>query len=169
MNSMYDFIECADFLVKNGYAHKDRMAAKGISAGGLLVASAINMRTDLFRAAILKVLFLSAWYKLLDLTFTLLRKLFFISTIRMTLSNRLFLSNIFIFISKLYFQVPFIDICNTMLDDSLALTVSDYEEWGNPARKDIFEYIRHYSPYDNVKKNVPYPAMLVLSSFLDTR
>ena len=60
MNSMYDFIECADFLVKNGYAHKDRMAAKGISAGGLLVASAINMRTDLFRAAILKVLFLSA-------------------------------------------------------------------------------------------------------------
>ena len=60
MNSMYDFIECAEFLVKNGYAHKDRVAAKGISAGGLLVASAINMRTDLFRAAILKVLFSSA-------------------------------------------------------------------------------------------------------------
>lgn len=65
--------------------------------------------------------------------------------------------------------MPFLDIGNTMLDESLALTISEYEEWGNPEKKEVFEYIHGYSPYDNVKANTKYPDMLVLSSFQDTR
>ncbi|XP_038892766.1 protease 2 isoform X3 [Benincasa hispida] len=53
-NSILDFISCANFLVNNGYIHKDRLGSIGYSAGGLLVGAAINMHPDLFRAAILK-------------------------------------------------------------------------------------------------------------------
>lgn len=52
---MYDFLACGDFLVKTGYAHRDCLTAKGVSAGGLLIAAATNMRPDLFRTVILKV------------------------------------------------------------------------------------------------------------------
>lgn len=54
-NSIHDFISCAKFLVDNGYVHKNQLGSIGYSAGGLLVGAAINMRPDLFRAAILKV------------------------------------------------------------------------------------------------------------------
>lgn len=54
-NSIHDFISCANFLIHNGYVHKDRLGSIGYSAGGLLVGAAINMHPNLFRAAILKV------------------------------------------------------------------------------------------------------------------
>ncbi len=64
--------------------------------------------------------------------------------------------------------VPFVDVLNTMLDHSLPLTVIEFEEWGNPAEKKAYEYIRSYSPYDNISRQ-DYPSMLVLSGFNDRR
>jgi oligopeptidase B len=65
-------------------------------------------------------------------------------------------------------HVPFVDVLNTMLDATLPLTTSEYIEWGNPNEKPAFEYMKQYSPYDNVgKKN--YPAMLVKVSYNDSQ
>jgi oligopeptidase B len=65
-------------------------------------------------------------------------------------------------------QVPFVDVINTMLDETLPLTVGEFEEWGNPKTKSDFEAMIQYSPYDNVGKKA-YPAMLVLSSYNDSQ
>jgi oligopeptidase B len=65
-------------------------------------------------------------------------------------------------------QVPFVDVLNTMLDASLPLTTSEYIEWGNPNEKAAYEYMKQYSPYDNVgRKN--YPSMLVKVSLNDSQ
>ncbi|HKO44490.1 MAG TPA: S9 family peptidase [Pyrinomonadaceae bacterium] len=65
-------------------------------------------------------------------------------------------------------QVPFVDVLNTMLDASLPLTTSEYIEWGNPNEKAAYEYMKQYSPYDNVAaKN--YPATLVKVSLNDSQ
>ncbi|PWA89051.1 hypothetical protein CTI12_AA114330 [Artemisia annua] len=119
LNSINDFISCGNYLISEGYVHQDQLFAIGHSAGGLLVAAAINMHPKLFRAAILKV--------------------------------------------------PFLDICNTLLDPNLPLTVLDYEEFGNPQIKSDFDSIMKYSPYDNIRKHICYPAMLVTSSYHDSR
>jgi oligopeptidase B len=65
-------------------------------------------------------------------------------------------------------EVPFVDIMNTMLDASLPLTVTEYEEWGNPNQKGAFDYMLSYSPYDNVAAKA-YPAILVQTSFDDSQ
>jgi oligopeptidase B len=65
-------------------------------------------------------------------------------------------------------QVPFVDVLNTMLDASIPLTTSEYIEWGNPNEKAAFEYMKTYSPYDNVAKK-DYPAMLVKVSLNDSQ
>jgi oligopeptidase B len=65
-------------------------------------------------------------------------------------------------------HVPFVDVMNTMLDASLPLTVAEYEEWGNPNEAAAFEYMRSYSPYDNLKAGA-YPAMLVKTSLNDSQ
>ncbi len=65
-------------------------------------------------------------------------------------------------------KVPFVDVLNTMSDPTLPLTVGEYEEWGNPAKKAEYEYIRTYSPYENLRKGA-YPAMLVMTSFNDSQ
>jgi oligopeptidase B len=65
-------------------------------------------------------------------------------------------------------DVPFVDILNTMSDPSLPLTVTEYEEWGNPADRQYYDYIRSYSPYDNVKDR-PYPNLLVTAGLNDPR
>ena len=65
-------------------------------------------------------------------------------------------------------KVPFVDVVNTMLDASLPLTVTEYEEWGNPNQQAAYEYIRSYSPYDNVEKKA-YPHMLVTAGLNDPR
>jgi oligopeptidase B len=65
-------------------------------------------------------------------------------------------------------QVPFVDVLNTMLDASLPLTTSEYIEWGNPNEKAEYDYMKKYSPYDNIHK-ASYPAMLVKVSLNDSQ
>ena len=65
-------------------------------------------------------------------------------------------------------QVPFVDVLNTMLDASLPLTTSEYIEWGNPNEKPAYDYMKKYSPYDNIHK-ADYPAMLVKVSLNDSQ
>jgi oligopeptidase B len=118
LNTFYDFIDCADYLVKQKYTSKERLVIQGGSAGGLLMGAVVNMRPDLFKAVVA--------------------------------------------------QVPFVDVMNTMMDASLPLTTSEYLEWGNPNKKEEFEYMYKYSPYDNIaRKN--YPAMLVQVSLNDSQ
>jgi oligopeptidase B len=113
-----DFIACAEDLLKRGYGNKNRLVIEGRSAGGLLMGAVLNMRPDLFKAAIV--------------------------------------------------GVPFVDVINTMLDESLPLTVSEFEEWGNPKEKAAYDYMITYSPYDNIE-NKAYPNMLVKTSFNDSQ
>jgi oligopeptidase B len=65
-------------------------------------------------------------------------------------------------------QVPFVDVMNTMLDDTLPLTTEEWIEWGNPNEKEAFDYMIKYSPYDNVKKQ-NYPNMLIEVSLNDSQ
>lgn len=119
LNSIYDFLSCAEYLVSMGYVHQNQLAGTGHSAGGLLVGAAINMYPQLFSSAILKV--------------------------------------------------PFLDVCNTLLDPSLPLTKLDYEEFGNPQIKSHFNAIIRYSPYDNISQGSCYPSVLIKASFHDSR
>ena len=64
--------------------------------------------------------------------------------------------------------VPFVDVVNTELDESLPGTVTEWEEWGNPNKPDEYKYIRSYSPYDNVEAKA-YPITLVRSSYNDSQ
>ena len=118
INTFSDFITCAEHLVKAKYTSSNRIVIQGGSAGGLLVGAVVNMRPDLFKAAIA--------------------------------------------------QVPFVDVLNTMLDATLPLTTSEYIEWGNPNEKPAFEYMKRYSPYDNIAKT-NYPSMLVKVSVNDSQ
>ena len=117
-NTFTDFIVCAEYLVAQGYGSKERLAIEGRSAGGLLMGAVLNMRPDLFHAALV--------------------------------------------------GVPFVDVMNTMLDESLPLTVGEFEEWGNPKEKPAFDYMMSYSPYDNIQAKT-YPNMLVKTSFNDSQ
>jgi oligopeptidase B len=117
-NTFTDFIASAEFLVAQGYGSKERLVIEGRSAGGLLMGAVLNMRPDLFHAALV--------------------------------------------------GVPFVDVMNTMLDESLPLTVGEFEEWGNPKEKPAFDYMLTYSPYDNIEAKA-YPNMLVRTSFNDSQ
>jgi len=117
-NTFTDFIACAEYLVAQGYGSKDRLVIEGRSAGGLLMGAVLNMRPDLFHAALV--------------------------------------------------GVPFVDVINTELDDTLPLTVPEFEEWGNPKEKAAFDYMYSYSPYDNIQAKT-YPNMLVRTSFNDSQ
>ncbi|WP_394347198.1 S9 family peptidase [Hymenobacter radiodurans] len=64
--------------------------------------------------------------------------------------------------------VPFVDVVTTMLDESIPLTTGEYDEWGNPNKKEYYDYMLSYSPYDNVKKQ-PYPNMLVTTGLHDSQ
>lgn len=64
--------------------------------------------------------------------------------------------------------VPFVDVLTTMLDDSIPLTTGEYDEWGNPNEKMFYEYIKSYSPYDNVKKQ-KYPHILITTGLHDSQ
>jgi oligopeptidase B len=64
--------------------------------------------------------------------------------------------------------VPFVDLLNTMSDPSLPLTVTEYEEWGNPNDPKYFDYMASYSPYDNIQDK-PYPNLLVTGGLNDSR
>ena len=117
-NTFTDFIASAEYLLAQGYGSKDRLVIEGRSAGGLLMGVVLNMRPDLFHAALV--------------------------------------------------GVPFVDVINTMLDESLPLTVPEFEEWGNPKEKAAFDYMITYSPYDNIEAKA-YPNMLVKTSFNDSQ
>lgn len=65
-------------------------------------------------------------------------------------------------------DVPFVDVMNTMLDETIPLTVIEYEEWGDPHEKEYYDYMVSYSPYDNVVAK-DYPHMLIIAGLNDTR
>jgi oligopeptidase B len=118
-NTFSDFIACAEHLVAERYTSPVRLAARGGSAGGLLMGAVANLRPDLFRAIVA--------------------------------------------------EVPFVDVVTTILDESLPLTVTEWEEWGNPVTDpEIYKVMKSYSPYDNVEAK-EYPAMLVTSGLNDPR
>jgi len=117
-NTFTDFVDCGDFLIKEGYAAKDKLFAHGGSAGGLLVGAVMNMRPELWKGVIA--------------------------------------------------AVPFVDVVTTMLDESIPLTTGEFDEWGNPKDKIYYEYMKSYSPYDNVEAKA-YPATLVTTGYWDSQ
>lgn len=118
-NSFTDFVACAEYLVERGYTSPARLAARGGSAGGLLMGAVANLAPADFRAIVA--------------------------------------------------EVPFVDCLTTILDPSLPLTVTEWEEWGNPVDDPaVYDYMKGYSPYDNVAAG-DYPAMLVTAGIHDPR
>jgi oligopeptidase B len=117
-NTFSDFIRVAEYLIAEGYTAPERLVVHGDSAGGMLIGAVINLRPQLFAAALL--------------------------------------------------QVPFVDVLNTMLDSTLPLTSGEYLEWGDPNDRSAYEYIKSYSPYDNIGAQ-SYPPMLVKASFNDSQ
>jgi oligopeptidase B len=117
-NTFTDFVACAEHLVASGYTSPARLAARGGSAGGLLMGVVANLRPDLFAAIVA--------------------------------------------------EVPFVDVVTTMLDPTLPLTVTEWEEWGDPREPDAYTRMKAYSPYDNVRA-ADYPALLVTTGLNDPR
>jgi len=64
--------------------------------------------------------------------------------------------------------VPFVDVLTTMLDDTIPLTTGEYDEWGNPNIKKYYDYIKSYSPYDNIEHK-DYPNMLITTGYWDSQ
>jgi oligopeptidase B len=65
-------------------------------------------------------------------------------------------------------QVPFVDVVNTMLDESIPLTTNEFDEWGNPKNADAYHYMKSYSPYENIEKKA-YPNLLVTTGLHDSQ
>jgi oligopeptidase B len=65
-------------------------------------------------------------------------------------------------------DVPFVDVITTMSDPTIPLTTNEYDEWGNPANKEAYDYMKSYSPYDNVEKKA-YPNLLVTTGLHDSQ
>lgn len=117
-NSFTDFIAAADYLIEKEYTTAEKLAARGGSAGGLLVGAVANMAGDRFKVIVP--------------------------------------------------EVPFVDVVTTMLDDSLPLTTLEWDEWGNPNKKEDYLYMKSYSPYDNVEAK-EYPHLYVTAGLNDPR
>ena len=118
-NTFTDFAACANHLVAEGYTRPDRLAARGGSAGGLLMGVVANAWPEKFQAV--------------------------------------------------HAQVPFVDALTTILDPDLPLTVTEWEEWGDPLHDaDVYAYMKSYTPYENVADQ-DYPAILATTSLNDTR
>ncbi|TXG57418.1 hypothetical protein EZV62_018731 [Acer yangbiense] len=98
-NTFTDFIASAEYLIEKKYCSKEKLCIDGRSAGGLLIGAVLNMRPDLFKAAIA--------------------------------------------------GVPFVDVVTTMLDPTIPLTTSEWEEWGDPRKEEFYFYMKSYSPVDN--------------------
>ncbi|KAK7280658.1 hypothetical protein RJT34_25724 [Clitoria ternatea] len=117
-NTFTDFIACAEYLIEKKFCSKERLCINGVSAGGLLIGAVLNMRPDLFKAAVA--------------------------------------------------GVPFVDVLTTMLDPTIPLTTSEWEEWGDPRKEEFYFYMKSYSPVDNVKAQ-NYPHILVTAGLNDPR
>jgi oligopeptidase B len=113
-----DFLACARHLVSTGVAATDRLAARGLSAGGLLMGAVAHLAPEDFALIVA--------------------------------------------------GVPFVDVVATMLDDTLPLTVAEWDEWGDPSIPEHYAYLRAYSPYDN-PPGPRRPALLVTASRNDPR
>jgi oligopeptidase B len=118
INTFTDFIDVTRFLVNQGYAQKDRVAAYGGSAGGLLMGAISNMAPKDYKLIIS--------------------------------------------------QVPFVDVVTTMLDESIPLTTNEFDQWGNPAQKNYYDYMLSYSPYDQIKRQ-DYPTVFVGTGLWDSQ
>ena len=118
INTFNDFIDCAEFLIKEKYTSKKHLYAQGGSAGGLLMGAVANLAPELWNGVIA--------------------------------------------------TVPFVDVITTMSDASIPLSTGEYLEWGNPAIKEEYFYMKSYSPYDNVVKKA-YPNMLVTTGLHDSQ
>ena len=121
-----DFVTVARFLIDNGWTTSEQLAARGGSAGGLLMGAVMNLAPDLFHCVVA--------------------------------------------------EVPFVDVLTTMLDDSLPLTVGEWEEWGNPdASASAYRTMKSYSPYDNVVASnhdgsaIEYPHLFASGGLNDSR
>ena len=66
-------------------------------------------------------------------------------------------------------EVPFVDVINTMLDESLPLTVIEWEEWGNPNLEEQYAWMRAYNPYENIRGGAEYPALFATAGLNDPR
>jgi oligopeptidase B len=64
--------------------------------------------------------------------------------------------------------VPFVDVINTMWDESIPLTTGEFDEWGNPKDKEYYDYIKSYSPYDNIEA-LNYPNLLITTGYWDSQ
>lgn len=117
-NTFTDFIDCAEFLVKEKFTSSKHLYAQGGSAGGLLMGAVVNMAPNLWNGVIA--------------------------------------------------QVPFVDVINTMLDESIPLTTNEFDEWGNPKNKEAYDYMKSYSPYENVEAKA-YPNLLVTTGLYDSQ
>jgi oligopeptidase B len=117
-NTFGDMIACAEHLVATGVVDTGRLAIRGGSAGGLLVAACMTKRPDLFASVVA--------------------------------------------------EVPFVDVVSTMSDPTLPLTVTEWEEWGDPRSEPYASCMLGYSPYDNT---VPgeYPAVYATAGLNDPR
>ncbi|PKA52054.1 oligopeptidase B [Apostasia shenzhenica] len=117
-NTFSDFIACAEYLIENKYCSKEKLCINGRSAGGLLIGTVLNMRPDLFKAAVA--------------------------------------------------GVPFVDVVTTMLDPTIPLTTSEWEEWGDPRKEEYYIYMKSYSPMDNIRAQ-NYPKILITAGLHDPR
>jgi oligopeptidase B len=117
-NTFTDFIDCAEFLLREKYTSREKLFAAGGSAGGLLMGAVVNMAPELFHGIVA--------------------------------------------------HVPFVDVVTTMLDSSVPLTTGEYDEWGDPNKKDYYDYILSFSPYDQVEAK-DYPHMLVTTGLHDSQ
>ncbi|MCB9360617.1 MAG: prolyl oligopeptidase family serine peptidase [Flavobacteriales bacterium] len=114
--SILDYVACAEYLIKKDYTTSELLIGYGNSAGGLIVAQAVNLKPELFNTIVL--------------------------------------------------DHPYLDVTNTMMNDTLPLTIDEYKEWGNPQNKEVYDYILKYSPYQNIKPQ-QYPNVLLIASYQD--
>jgi oligopeptidase B len=118
MNTFTDFIDAAEYLIREGYTKSDRLFAEGRSAGGLLAGAIYNLRPDLWKGVLA--------------------------------------------------GVPFVDVVTTMLEPDIPLTSGEWDEWGDPRKKEYYDYMLSYSPYDNVEAK-DYTNLLVTTGFHDSQ
>lgn len=117
-NTFYDFIDCGEYLVNQGFTSPQHLYALGGSAGGLLMGAIVNMKPELWNGVVA--------------------------------------------------AVPFVDVVSTMMDESIPLTTFEFDEWGNPKIKEYYDYMKSYSPYDNVEKKA-YPNLLITTGYWDSQ
>lgn len=116
INSMEDYINCAEFLISEGYTTSDFLVSYGQSAAGIIQGYVINENPGLFKAMIL--------------------------------------------------DYPFLDVINTLSDKSLPLSTQEMKEWGNLDLLDNYNYIKAYSPFQNIRPNL-YPNLLFYAGYKD--